>query len=83
MRLPVPMGMLDLSEAYHFDVLLSQSKVMACNGTKQNAPGTVQVSGALMYDVSGLLNDSCLLDFVQLWEVLFEELVTLLCNLAL
>jgi len=39
------MGMLDLSEAYHFDVLLSQSKVMAYYGTKQNAPDSVQGAG--------------------------------------
>jgi hypothetical protein len=45
------MGMLDLCEAYHFDVLLSQSKVMACNGTKQNAPDTVQDAGIRGADV--------------------------------
>jgi len=39
------MGMLDLSEAYHFDALLSQSKVIAGYGAKQNAPDTVQSAG--------------------------------------
>ncbi|MFM2221746.1 MAG: hypothetical protein RLZZ78_3 [Armatimonadota bacterium] len=45
MRLPVPMGMLDLCEAYHFDALLSQPKVEVGYGAKQNAPDWVQSAG--------------------------------------
>jgi hypothetical protein len=40
------MGMLDLCEAYHFDALLSQSKVLGGYVAKQNAPDAVHGAGS-------------------------------------
>ncbi len=40
MRLPVPMGMLDLGEAYHVDALVSQSNISVSSVAKQN-PGNL------------------------------------------
>jgi len=45
------MGMLDLCEAYHFDALLSQSKVVAGSAAKQNAPDAVHGAGSWGVDL--------------------------------
>ena len=64
------MGMLDLCEAYHFEVMLSQPGVEAISSQNKTPSWHPMQPGVRIRRRDSLLYDCRLLDAVEFWEVL-------------